>query len=193
MTPWPKTASLWRPFYLWFERWSLQWGSTGSSFFNKQGGVVMWTDVWTVLTPADTSFQAVTELPSYIVECVLTIVFSLISHPQLSIRETVTKIMSTYMQHVESQVTEDFLVLVELGGSVAQSESTCSQKPNCTESSIVTTWIDDRYLLGFASVLRFFHRQILCRLYKSYSDASINWGPLYVYTCKRSLMHVKDL
>ena len=127
-----------------------------------------------------------TELPNYIVECVLTIVFSLISHPQLSIRETVTKIMSTYMQHVESQVIEDFLVLVELGGSVAQSESTCSQKPGCTESSIVTTWIGDHFL-------RFFHRQILCRLYKSYSDESINQGPLYVYTFKRSLTHVKGL
>ena len=152
----------------------------------------MWTDVSTILTPADTSFQAVTELPNYIVECVLTIVFSLISHPQLSIRETVTKIMSTYMQHVESQVIEDFLVLVELGGSVAQSESTCSQKPSCTESSIVTTWIGDHYLLGFASVLRFFP-QILCRLYKSYSDESISWGPLYVYTFKISLTHVKGL
>lgn len=52
------------------------------------------------------SLQAVAELPSYIVECVLTIVFSLISHPQLSIRETVTKIMSAYMEHVESQVSE---------------------------------------------------------------------------------------
>ena len=56
--------------------------------------------------------EAVGELPVYIVECVLTIVFSLISHPQLSIRDTVTKIMSAYMEHVDSQVSELSLTLM---------------------------------------------------------------------------------
>ncbi|KAK7500281.1 hypothetical protein BaRGS_00008504 [Batillaria attramentaria] len=57
----------------------------------------------------DADKQVVKELPSFFVECVLTIVFSLISHPQLSIRETVAKIMSAYMGHVDSQDMVDLL------------------------------------------------------------------------------------
>lgn len=53
--------------------------------------------------------KALRELPGFVVECVLTIVFSLISHPQLSIRETVARIMSAYMQHVDSQDMVDLL------------------------------------------------------------------------------------
>ncbi|KAL8608452.1 hypothetical protein ACOMHN_002685 [Nucella lapillus] len=49
------------------------------------------------------------ELPGYLVECVLTVVFSLISHPQLSIRETVTRIMSSYMEHVNLQDMMDLM------------------------------------------------------------------------------------
>ncbi|KAK7115453.1 uncharacterized protein [Littorina saxatilis] len=52
---------------------------------------------------------SVGELPTYIVECVLTMVFSLISHPQLSVRETVAKIMTSYMDHVDSQDMLDLM------------------------------------------------------------------------------------
>ena len=54
----------------------------------------------------------------------------------------------------------------------------------------------DRYVLGFAPALGFLRSQILCRLYKSPSDETINRGPsrAYMRICmqKRSDMHVKD-
>ena len=39
------------------------------------------------------------------------------------------------------------------------------------------------YVLG--PLPRFFHSQILCRLYKSPSDKIIKQGPLCVYACKK--------
>ena len=43
--------------------------------------------------------------------------------------------------------------------------------------SVVTRWMGDCYVPGFAPALRFLQCQILCRLYKSPSDETINWGP----------------
>ena len=47
-------------------------------------------------------------------------------------------------------------------------------------------------MLGFAPALRFRHSQILCRLYKSPSEETINRGPPCVSQAKRSHTHVKD-
>ena len=58
---------------------------------------------------------------------------------------------------------------------MTQSESTLSQKPNL---SMVTKWMGDHYVPGFAPALRFLWNQSLCRLYKSPLDETINWGSL---------------
>ena len=50
---------------------------------------------------------------------------------------------------------------------------------------MATKWMGDRYVLGFAPALRFLLSQILCRLYKSPSDETINRGPPCVYACKK--------
>ena len=68
---------------------------------------------------------------------------------------------------------------------MAQSKSTHSQRPKLTQSSVVTKQMGDRYALGFASALRFLQHQILCRLYKSHPDETVNQGPPCVYA-KRS-------
>ncbi|XP_076449814.1 uncharacterized protein LOC143286109 [Babylonia areolata] len=65
--------------------------------------------VHSCFTPSVRAKEEVVEMPGYMVECVLTIVFSLISHPQLSIRETVAKIMSAYMEHVDFQDMMDLM------------------------------------------------------------------------------------
>ena len=42
------------------------------------------------------------------------------------------------------------------------------------------------YVIGFAPALRFLQSQILCRLYKSPLDETINRGPLlYMHACKK--------
>ena len=46
-------------------------------------------------------------------------------------------------------------------------------------------WVVDRYVIGFAPALTFLRSQILCRLYKSPSDETVNRGPPYVYACKK--------
>ena len=84
-----------------------------------------------------------------------------------------------------------------------------------TVTSVVTTGMADRYECGHhmdgdryecghhmdggplrarhCTRLTFLHSQILCRLYKSLSDETINRGPPCVYThAKRPHTHVKD-
>ena len=53
-------------------------------------------------------------------------------------------------------------------------------------SSVVTKWMDNRYVLGFAPALRFRRSQILYRFHKIPSDETINInrGPLCVYACR---------
>ena len=69
--------------------------------------------------------------------------------------------------------------------------------------SVVTKWMGDCYVLGFAPALRFLQsnsmqNQILYRLYKHPSDDTINWGPMCIVKhrghthAKRSCTHVKD-
>ena len=48
--------------------------------------------------------------------------------------------------------------------------------------SVVAKQMGDHYVLGFAPALRFLQSQILCWLYNSASDETINWGPACVYT-----------
>ena len=50
----------------------------------------------------------------------------------------------------------------------------------------------DHYVLGFAPALRFPQTQILCRLYKSSLDETINRGPSVYMYAERSPMRVKD-
>ena len=51
----------------------------------------------------------------------------------------------------------------------------------------------DCCVVGFVLAVRFLWSQILCRLYKSPSDVTINCGPPCVYARKKShYMHVKD-
>ena len=79
-----------------------------------------------------------------------------------------------------------------LGESVAQSKSTRSRKPELYTSSVVIKWMGGRYVLGFATSLRFFRSQILCRLYKRPSDETKpRPPPPPMYTQKISHMHVK--
>jgi len=52
-------------------------------------------------------------------------------------------------------------------------------------SHLVIVLIIDYLWLGFAPALRFLRSQILCRLYKSPSDETINRGPPCVYACKK--------
>ena len=40
-------------------------------------------------------------------------------------------------------------------------------------------------MLGFAPALKYLWSQILCKLYKSPSDETINWGPPCVYACQK--------
>ena len=54
---------------------------------------------------------------------------------------------------------------------------------------MVTKWMGDRYVLGFAPALRFLRSQIMYRLCKSPSDETINRG---IRLKKRSHTHVKD-
>ena len=69
-------------------------------------------------------------------------------------------------------------------GSVAQSRSTRSWKPKHDQSSVITKWMGDCYMLDFAPALRFLRSQILCRLHKSPPDEAINRGPLCACACK---------
>ena len=50
-------------------------------------------------------------------------------------------------------------------------------KAKVKHGRVVTKWMCDRYVLGFAPALRFLRSQILCRLYKSPSGETINRGP----------------
>ena len=65
----------------------------------------------------------------------------------------------------------------ERSESVAQSRITRSRKPKHDQSSVVTKWMGDFYMLDFAPALRFLRSQILYRLHKSPSDEAINRGP----------------
>ena len=58
--------------------------------------------------------------------------------------------------------------------STAQSKSTYSQKPSQAQSSVVTVWMGDHYVLGFAPAPRILWREILCRLYKNPLDETVN-------------------
>ena len=51
--------------------------------------------------------------------------------------------------------------------------------------------IVDRYMVGVAPALRFLWSQVLCRLYKSLSDNTVNPSPSCVYTCKK-ITYAKD-
>ncbi|XP_025115548.1 uncharacterized protein LOC112576903 isoform X2 [Pomacea canaliculata] len=64
-------------------------------------------------------------LPDYVSECVLTVIFSLISHPQLCIRETVANTMSAYVEHVDAQDVKALLhqTLLLLMPSSGESDS----------------------------------------------------------------------
>ena len=53
--------------------------------------------------------------------------------------------------------------------------------PGLARWSVVTKWIGDRYVLGFSPDLRFLRSQILCRLYNSPSDETINRVPPRAY------------
>ena len=55
------------------------------------------------------------------------------------------------------------------------------------KSSVVTTWMGDRNMLGFAPTLRFLHQsQIMCLLYKSPSGETNKAGsPPCVHACKK--------
>jgi hypothetical protein len=75
------------------------------------------------------------DLPSYIVECVLTIVFSLISHPQLSIRETVAKIMAVQLEHVGAEV-QDCVYCVLTDGERWGQECLCVCLRSCVCSCV---------------------------------------------------------
>ena len=54
-----------------------------------------------------------------------------------------------------------------------------------TPAPFIIIIIADYLWLGFAPALRFLRSQILCRLYKSPSDETINRGPPCVYACKK--------
>ena len=57
------------------------------------------------------------------------------------------------------------------------------------QSSVVTKWIGGHYMLGFVPALRFLQSQILCRLYKSPLDETINQSPSCVYACQMIKLH----
>ena len=58
-----------------------------------------------------------------------------------------------------------------------------SQKPSSPQSSTVTTWMGDHYVLGFASTPRFLRVKFYAG-YKSPSDETINKGPRCGHTYK---------
>ena len=51
--------------------------------------------------------------------------------------------------------------------------------------SVVTTWMGDRYVLGFAPAPRFIRSQSLCRLDKSPSDETVDRGPTCAHAFRK--------
>ena len=68
---------------------------------------------------------------------------------------------------------------------VVQSESTRSGNQKLSTMERGGQKDGDCNLLGFVPALRFLRSQILCKLYKSPSDETINGGPPCVYTCTK--------
>ena len=55
------------------------------------------------------------------------------------------------------------------------------KRPSEAPSSMVTKWIGDHYVPGFAPTQRLLQSQITCRLYTSPLDETINYNPPHVY------------
>ena len=90
-----------------------------------------------------------------------------------------------WRKQAHKQLAMERSFIVVSGESMAQSKITRSLKPKLSRWSVVTEWMADRYVLGFAPILRFLRSQFTCRFYKSPSDETVNRGPPCVYTCKR--------
>ena len=76
-----------------------------------------------------------------------------------------------------------------MSGARSDSAAPSRKSPSSARWSVVTAWMGDRYVLGFAPTSGFLRGQIRCRLYKSPTDEAITRA----YTrAKRSRTHATD-